>query len=165
MPTLYLLRHADALPLGDDIADDEARPLSPKGVAQIDALGGFWAKHLPPVQAVLTSPLTRAFQTAGRLAPFLGLDASKSVICPDLAPAGSFRKLARAAQSLGLTSMILVGHQPDLGELVGWFCGSRKARIDLPKAGVACLEFEGEVAKASAALEWLVGPAWFQGPA
>jgi phosphohistidine phosphatase SixA len=53
-----------------------------------------------------------------------------------------------------------VGHQPDLGEFAAWLIGSKKAQIDIAKAGVAFIHCEKEVTKGGGSLEWLVPPEW-----
>jgi phosphohistidine phosphatase SixA len=82
-------------------------------------------------------------------------------ICEELAPGGKHRRLARFLRDLGAERAALVGHQPDLGELAGWLIGSKKAQIDIPKAGVAFIRCEDRPDKGEGSLEWLIGPDWF----
>ena len=69
---IFFLRHADA---GDPLAwvgPDEDRPLSAKGERQAERV----ARHLEAIgadpDAIITSPLLRAFQTAEAVAKRLG---------------------------------------------------------------------------------------------
>jgi probable phosphoglycerate mutase len=72
---LYLIRHGDALPAGDEIVpggtyDDQ--PLSQLGRQQAQALAERWGKI--PFDAIYSSPYRRARETAGPLAQLRGLE-------------------------------------------------------------------------------------------
>jgi phosphohistidine phosphatase len=108
----------------------------------------------------VTSPLLRARQTAEAILRHWGPDAPQLRETDLLAPGGKHRKAARYLRELEGESVAVVGHQPDLGELVGWFIGSRKAQVDLAKGGVACVVFDGPPRKGSGYLAWLLTPEW-----
>src|SRR5205807_2522803 len=62
---LYLIRHADAAPLGEGgVADDRDRPLTELGHSQCQALAAALQKRDVKVDQIVTSPLLRARQTA-----------------------------------------------------------------------------------------------------
>ena len=100
---LILVRHAEAAP-GEP---DELRPLTPRGREQARELG----ERLPRPDAVLTSPLLRARETAALLARPHGLEPE-----PDerLAPGASDVGVREAIEGRGET-VVVVGHQPDCG--------------------------------------------------
>ena len=81
--------------------------------------------------------------------------------CDELAPGGKRRRLARFINELGADQAALIGHQPDLGEFAAWLIGSKKAQIDLAKAGVACIHCEQRLDKGEGTLGWLVTPDWY----
>ena len=55
---LYLIRHADALALGErGITDDEQRPLSEKGEEQAAAMGRFFKARGMAFDRIVSSPL------------------------------------------------------------------------------------------------------------
>ena len=58
--------------------------------------------------------------------------------------------------------MALIGHQPDLGELIGWLIGGKKASIGLAKAGVARIECPEGPGKGAGVLTRVVSPAWYK---
>jgi phosphohistidine phosphatase len=163
---LYLIRHADALPLGEGgAADDEERPLSDAGQAECQKLATALRRAGVRLDRVVASPLLRARQTAeGMLkhwnaeppAPTPALD-----VCGALAPGGKPRKLARYLLKLTDTSVALVGHMPDLAEHAAWLIGSKKAQLELAKSGVALVECEKLPGKGTGVLRWLVTPAWY----
>jgi phosphohistidine phosphatase len=160
---LYIIRHAEALPLGaDGIEDDADRPLTPAGQARSGPLAAALQRQVVRLDRIVTSPLLRARQTAEGLLQELSAPKPELHICDHLAPGGKRRKLTRFLCGLGAESVAIVGHMPDLGEYAGWLIGSRKAQIDLAKAGVACIHFEDEPDKGAGALAWMVTPQWCQ---
>jgi phosphohistidine phosphatase len=159
---LYIIRHADAHPLGEGgIEDDADRPLTVEGSAQCGPLAAALQRHDVRLDRIVTSPLLRARQTAEGLLQELAAPKPELHICDHLAPGGKRRKLTRFLCGIGTRSVAVVGHMPDLAEYAGWLIGSRKAQIDLAKAGVACIRFEGEPEKAAGVLAWLVTPQWY----
>lgn len=160
---LYIIRHADAQPLGaEGIEDDADRPLTPQGQAQCGPLAAALQRQVVRLDRIVTSPLLRARQTAEGLLQELAAPKPELHICDHLAPGGKRRKLTRFLCGIGTQSVAIVGHMPDLAEYAGWLIGSRKAQIDLAKAGVACIRFEDEPDKGAGILAWLVTPHWYQ---
>ena len=159
----YLIRHADAVPLGEaGILDDASRPLTSKGEAQSKLVGAGLARCGIRLDIVLTSPLLRARQTADGMVKHLSQPPPEVRECEELAPGGKRRKLAQRVKNLRKESVGLVGHQPDLGVFASWLAGSKKTQIDFAKAGVACIEFENAVDKGEGKLIWLVTTEWFR---
>jgi phosphohistidine phosphatase len=158
---LYIIRHADAQPLAEGgIENDEDRPLTPEGQAQCGPLAAALQKHITRLDRIVTSPLLRARQTAEGLLNELEAPKPELHICDHLAPGGKRRKLTRFLCGIGTQAVAIVGHMPDLADYVGWLIGSRKAQIDLAKAGVACVHFEEEPDKGAGTLTWMVTPEW-----
>ncbi len=125
---LYLVRHAKAAP-GDP---DELRPLTPEGREQARLLGERLAGERP--DAVVTSPLLRARETAEVLARACGLEA-----VPDerLAPGATSGDARLAAAGLG-ERIVLVGHQPDFGRIAAALTGDEEPPF--PTAGMAVID-------------------------
>lgn len=125
---LYLVRHAKAAP-GDP---DELRPLTPEGREQARLLGERLAGERP--DAVVTSPLLRARETAEVLARACGLEA-----VPDerLAPGATSGDARLAAAGLG-ERIVLVGHQPDFGRIAAALTGDEEPPF--PAAGMAVID-------------------------
>ena len=112
---LFVVRHAEAAP-GDP---DELRPLTDAGRAAARALGDRLAEH--GLDAVLSSPLLRARETAEAIARPAGLVAE-----PDerLAPGADAEAVREAVAGRGDT-VVTVGHQPDCSEIVLALSGER----------------------------------------
>jgi phosphohistidine phosphatase len=159
---LYLIRHADALALGErGITEDANRPLSEKGEKQAAQVAAGLQRRGVRCDVLLTSPLVRARQTADALVhQGTGL-VTELQTCDLLAPGGKRSKLAKLLRTAGHGSVGLVGHQPDLGEFAAWLIGSRKINVDLAKAGVALIRCDEEPGKGGGNLVWLVTPEWF----
>ncbi len=137
---LWLLRHADAEPHGT--RPDVDRELTPRGAGQARAAGVALA-HLGPVfETVLFSPKVRARQTAELAAEQWG-EAARTRLISHPPLAGGF-DAEQALQQLGAGGpngrLLLVGHEPDLSQVVGELTGGR---IDLKKGGLAVVRLEG----------------------
>lgn len=150
---LYLIRHADA---GDPAAwdgPDAARPLSGKGRKQVQRLARFLRDLGFTADVLLTSPKTRAAETAAGLTESLGIEAQ---VDDRLAEGFGMNDLRALLREVGAPRRaVLVGHDPDFSglaeELVGTPIALRKgalARIDLPRQAVA----------GAGVLRWLIPP-------
>src|SRR5262245_9835762 len=131
---LYLIRHADALALGErGITDDEQRPLSEKGERQSQAMGQFFKARGITFDRVVSSPLVRARQTAEIMLKAAGIDleiALTDSLTPDARP----KKTARYLTKTGGDKVAIVGHLPHMGEFAAWLIGGKKAQVEFAKA-------------------------------
>jgi phosphohistidine phosphatase len=121
---LFVVRHAEAAP-GEP---DELRPLTAAGRDTARALGARLAPAQP--QAILSSPLLRARETADQIARAAGVETE-----PDerLAPGANADAVREAISDRGDT-VVVVGHQPDCSEIVLELSGRA---TDFPPGGVA----------------------------
>ena len=158
---LYLIRHADAAPLGENnVQNDADRPLTTNGHQQAKSVAaGLQSKGIA-LQLILTSPLLRARQTAEGIVKAWTGTPPEIQICDELAPGKRPRKLARALKELEQETVALVGHEPDLSGWTAWVIGSRKAQIALAKAGIAHVSCEDGPAKGCGTLLKLLTPDW-----
>ena len=106
---LYIVRHAEAA-AGEP---DELRPLTPAGREAARALGKRLAADGVAPDAVLTSPLLRARETADEIARAVGLEAEPH---DDLAPGAEPENVREAVSGRG-EIVVVVGHQPDCGRI------------------------------------------------
>jgi phosphohistidine phosphatase len=160
---LYIIRHAEAQALGEgDIQDDEERPLTPDGQFNCGQLAAALKRHGIHFDRIVTSPLLRARQTADGLLRDLPSPKPELHLCDHLAPGGRRKKLTRFLSGLDAPSIAIVGHMPDLADYAAWLIGSRKAQLDLAKAGVASIHFDGDLDKGMGALTWMVTPKWYK---
>lgn len=156
---LYLLRHADA---GDPEAwtgADDVRPLSAKGEKQARRLGEFLAERGFEPGAIVTSPKTRARQTAQIVADSLGLE-----IAIDDRLAGGLDAVAIEAILFDAGDPerpLLVGHDPDFSDLTAWITGG--SSIAVKKGALVRLDTVRPINQASGTLRWLVPPDLLRG--
>ena len=139
---LYLVRHAIAVSSATPGIPDEERVLTEEGIRKMrQAAGGLRALGYIP-DLLLTSPLIRALQTAEILLEAFG-KTPKLKVLPALAPYGSRQDLYAAVVACGkkLDRLMLVGHQPSLGEIAGDIIGaSPKCLMELKKGGACAIE-------------------------
>jgi phosphohistidine phosphatase len=109
---VLIVRHAEAAPG----TPDELRALTTGGRDEARALGVELRESGFTADAVITSPLLRARETAAALA--LGTPAVDERLAPGAAP----EALREAAAGRGET-VVIVGHQPDCGQAVAAFTG------------------------------------------
>ncbi len=108
---LILWRHADAQD-GDETVNDIDRVLTPRGVKQAARVAGWLDRQLPEGTRVLSSPARRCEQTAQALG-------RKYRLMPELGSGTSVTQLLEAAQWPHCKNAVLIiGHQPTLGETI-----------------------------------------------
>jgi phosphohistidine phosphatase len=156
---LYFLRHGKAVDApGPDAPDDFSRPLTDKGIEEMEAEAkALQALGIEP-DVILTSPLVRAKQTAEIVARRLGL--KKRLIETDaLAPGCELNRLAKLLdEHRSANSLLLVGHEPDFSTLVAELIGTKPSAVELKKGGLALVELKPPVRRGGGVLHWLVAP-------
>jgi phosphohistidine phosphatase len=159
---VYLIRHADALCLGErGITDDEERPLSEEGTQQARDVGQLFQRKGIVLDRLYSSPLLRARQTAEAMLHSWSRHDMEMQICPLLAPGAKPRKLSRFLLKQGGENVGMVGHMPHLASIAGWLIGDKGLQIELAKAGVAYIHCEEAPGKGLGVLRWLITPDWF----
>jgi phosphohistidine phosphatase len=159
---LYLIRHADAQPLGEGgIHDDAERPLTEAGHVQCQTLAQALQRRGIRLGLIVTSPLLRARQTAEGLLHHWPEPKPELRTCAELAPGGSRKKLARYLRDLASNAVAVVGHRPDLNAFAGWLIGDRRAQIDMAKSGTALITCPDSVDKGEGHFVWLATPEWY----
>ena len=132
---LVLLRHGLALDRADWTGPDDLRPLTASGRRRTRRVVAAVGPVVGRLQAVWSSPWLRAYETAQFAENFWG---APLTVQPWLA--GDAADVADHLVYLTHDSVALVGHEPDLGALIGVLTGG--PAIPLKKAGVAILSGE-----------------------
>lgn len=123
---LILWRHAEAA----DGIPDHARELTAKGVKQAEKVAAFLHRHLPEHTRVLASPATRAQQTAAAFT-------NRFILAPTIAPGASAQAVLQAAHWPGAGGTVLVvGHQPTLGEVAAQLLGCNGYALNIKKGAL-----------------------------
>jgi phosphohistidine phosphatase len=130
---LVIVRHAEAAPG----TPDELRPLTPVGHDQARSLGVRLREQGIEPDAVVSSPLLRARETAAALTGLLGL--GEPEIDERLEPGASPADIKEAALGRGET-VVVVGHQPDCSQAVAALSGG--AEPPFPPGGHVLLELD-----------------------
>lgn len=155
---LYLVRHAEALPLGQGVSRDADRPLSTRGEHAASMVGRALAKLDPAVRRIGTSPLLRARRTAEIIA---GQFADAPQIQPwrTLEPGIDMEDLLEEVKQHSDGPLILVAHQPDLSEFLSWLVADAAVELAFPPGAAAGLSLAESSGASGARLQWVVTPA------
>ncbi|MHC4713563.1 MAG: phosphohistidine phosphatase SixA [Planctomycetota bacterium] len=152
---VYVVRHAAAAPRGD-YASDAERPLTEKGVADVELVAAALVSAGVELDAVYASPFVRARQTGDIIAAATGCPVS---LTDGLASGHSAKEVVAVLADLPGESVAIVGHAPQLDEVVALLVtGKSRAVVDMKKGAVACVEFEGKVRAGKGVLAWHVVP-------
>src|SRR5688572_12694564 len=123
---LILWRHAEA----EDGAPDLERRLTAKGRKQAERVAQWLLQRMPARFILLSSPATRAQQTAEALGVPIKTD---KTLAPGAAPA-AILKASGWPDYKG--AAVVVGHQPDLGKLVSQLIAGSAISCSIRKGGL-----------------------------
>lgn len=161
MRELLILRHGIAVdPAKAKMADDD-RPLTNKGVRRTRRIArGLHRLKVEP-DRILTSPLPRAWQTAGIVASALRRSDVVEV-CDELRPGRDQRQTWEWLRARPEEKLMIVGHNPGLTELAAILLAGdgdpTQVRLgEIGKGGVAA--FRAPDPGAAPVLDWLATPA------
>ncbi|HSW16563.1 MAG TPA: histidine phosphatase family protein [Ramlibacter sp.] len=139
---LILWRHAEAVDKAADGGDDLARELTARGEKDAKRMGAWLDRRLPEGARIVSSPARRCEQTAQALG-------RKFKIRPEIAPGATPEQLLEAAQwPNSRQTVVLVNHQPVLGETIARLMGLHQDAWPVRKGGVwwfRSREREGEL--------------------
>jgi len=133
---VYLLRHGDAATSAPDGShNDDGRELTPDGIEKLRIACDVYARMIEPPQQIVHSPLIRARQSAEILlaATTPGQEDLLSENS-ELRPGGRAMRVVDTLQAEflnGCKTLVLVGHEPLLGDLLGMLT-SGNDRFSLP---------------------------------
>lgn len=123
---LILWRHAEA----EDGVPDAARQLTEKGLDQAKRMAGWLKSKLPENTQVIVSPTRRTQQTAMALR-------SDFVTNNEIGPGASMENiLAVADWPNAQGAVVIVGHQPTLGEVVSYLIPAIPPGLSVKKGSV-----------------------------
>lgn len=133
--------------------DDDLRPLTSKGRKQAERLGRFLYEHSIRPDVIVSSPKVRALQTAEIVAAELGM-----TVRSDSRLAGAFgkRELWALLDDLGAREPMIVGHDPDFSQLLGYLIDA--AGLTMRKGSLATVDLETRLGDGEGVLRWLLPP-------
>jgi phosphohistidine phosphatase len=135
--TLVLMRHAKSD--WSVAASDRDRPLKARGRRQAAEAGRWLGEHVPGIELVVTSPATRARTTWDIAGASYG--GRPRVATDERAYSFDDTALLEVLHELGddVTSVLLVGHNPALDDLVARLTGEY---VDMVTSALAVLRFD-----------------------
>ena len=157
---LYIMRHGIAVMRAPStLMDDAKRPLTPEGKQKMREVASGLANAGVDLDWIVSSPLARAMETAEIVS-----QAQKSQppleSCDALRPGGAPEALiAFLAKRGNRRRVLVVGHEPDLGELAARLIGAgRNAKMPFKKGGCCYLTFTEFPPKSAGRLGWWLTP-------
>jgi phosphohistidine phosphatase len=173
--TLLLVRHGIAmdrvdfqLAARDAAADldgdvnDDFRPLTSDGIRKMKKSARGLACIVDRPALLISSPLTRARETAEILQMAWG--GIEIAFAEQLRPDGKRQALATwlnsRVETLDEDPLIaMVGHEPQLSEFASWLLsGVAKSTVEIKKGGACLIKFPDRLQKSRGVLKWLVTP-------
>ncbi|MDD2898026.1 MAG: histidine phosphatase family protein [Desulfuromonadaceae bacterium] len=154
---LYVLRHAEAV-AGSDALQDQWRYLTEKGRASVKKTSSAIAKFGPKTRLTVTSPLTRAVQTAeiaAEQACRKNVVVASTLLLPgaDVHDLGTYLRGVRDSKQV-----MVVGHEPQLGLLVAALLGRSQEAVSLNKGACVALKLDPGPDEKPAGFLWYLTP-------
>lgn len=150
---LFILRHGQA---EAHASSDFERRLTDKGRADVASMAQRFKSELQTLDELWVSPLVRAQQSAQALLAEVG--ASPQLITTEvLVPEADLNRLYQLLNRSEVSSLLLVSHQPLVGDVVNDLCGTEPGYHAMGTASMACIEVE-VFASAMGELLWLQHP-------
>lgn len=126
---LVLWRHAEAQEW-EEGCDDMERSLTSRGEKQAKRMAGWLDRQLPEGARIWVSPARRTEQTVMALG-------RKYKLRPELSPGASVAQLLELVQwPEGKGTVLIVGHQPTLGQTVAQLMGLTASECAVKKGAV-----------------------------
>lgn len=145
---LILWRHAEA----EDGFPDSERKLTAKGEKQAAAMAAWLKARLPEGFRVVASPARRTQQTAKALTPDFAT-------LPEIAPGASAEAVLGAVgwpDAKG--AVVVVGHQPTLGEVAAYILADSRESWSVKKGGVWWISSRNRRDQSQLALKLVISP-------
>ena len=153
---LYLIRHSIAENISIEKKDFD-RELTLEGKEVIIKTSKAWKNYIEQFDIVLSSPLTRAVQTAEIISS--QLQSNQNIIRDNNLGTGSRTPdLIELLNSFDYENVAIVGHQPDLSIHINNFCGTGSFNLVFPPAALAKIEFENSIKYGRGKLVYFIPP-------
>lgn len=160
---IFILRHGDAEAIK---TGDFDRRLTSRGKHQIESLFSMVSEDLSSIEKIYSSPYVRAQETASLVVNLISTrnahNASDRKV-PDittidnLVPESSLMNVMAMLEQESAQSILLVSHQPLVGELVNRLCASPSGYYAMGTGNMACIELD-VAALGCGNLHWLKVP-------
>ncbi len=153
---IYLVRHG----IAEDVADsgrDRDRALTAEGRERLRREAAGLRRIGARADLLATSPLRRARETADLLGA--GFPGARLEVWRELAPGVDEHLLcARLEEGDADAGVVLVGHEPDLGEILAYLLTGARGSFEtrFRRGAIACLQAPSRRLPGRAVLEWMI---------
>jgi phosphohistidine phosphatase len=156
---VVFLRHGLAADREEWKGTDEDRPLTAEGVDRTkEVVRGLRALKVRP-DAILSSPLLRARETAEIAKKGLITDAKVELADELTSSAAPDQLIARLTDLAEKPVVLCVGHEPHISTTISAMVSGRTAAsFDVKKAGACCIRFTGIPKAGAGTMLWLLPP-------
>lgn len=156
---LFILRHGEAEGQADS-GGDEARRLTMRGKEKVRAAAAGMRSIGLKFDAILTSPLPRAAETADIVAAAYANDPAPQVLPALSGGIAPLEALAAMAPFSRHSDLLIVGHEPQLSGIVSMLLSGigDTVHLRLKKGGCIALELPNRFERGSAELRWMMTP-------
>jgi phosphohistidine phosphatase len=159
---IYILRHGVAVERGTSgYKKDSDRPLTKEGEEKVQQIAEAMLGMGLQFDLILSSPYERAARTARIVADHLDKQVTFTHL---LEPDGNALELIAEINDEKPQRVLLVGHEPDLSQLISVLTtGDSDTSIELKKGGLCKLTSQKLSFGQSATLNWLLTPKQLRG--
>ena len=152
---IYILRHGEAEPASASLRDAQ-RPLTPRGKHTLETVLKAARRMKVTPDAIFTSPLVRARQTAEIAGSIL--KCKHVVQTKHLNPAARPDLMWKELCSLkNVNHVVLAGHEPHLSQLIGFLLVA-PMMVDLKKSAMVRIETKPNHGPPRGVLKWMLTP-------
>ncbi len=163
MKTLYLIKHAKSDWSIPNTRDFE-RPLSKRGVKDINTIGSYLLLRNIVPKIILSSCSLRAQESADLLAKKVGFEGKKYYLEELYMTSAEDIKEIIMVQDDSFDSMFVVAHNPQLSEIINMISDEHFSKI--PSMGVVALTFDikewSEIKETKGQIEFFIFPKQFK---
>ena len=155
---VLIIRHAIAEDAQGGQSDAE-RALTKAGRRKMREAADGLSRVVEKIDVLGSSPLVRARQTAQIISE--AYDGISLATVDALKPGKPLKAVLQWVQSQPADATVaLVGHEPQLGLLVGWLLSGEQRRsfVRFRKGGACLLRFDRSVRAGAGVLEWMLKP-------
>ena len=150
---IYFLRHGDAS--SHSQYSDSDRPLTDLGIRQAMLVGTLLQRMNAVMDTAISSPLKRAQETASIV---LSTIDKKLITFNNLLINGSDpQQLFHHLDELRESSILLIGHEPYLSEIISLLIGGKKnVEIEMRKCSLALVKISNPIHPGTGVLKFLI---------
>lgn len=149
---VYLLRHGKAARPSFSVHSDYTRPLTNVGRREMRKIGQALNRLKIQPEILASSPLTRSIETAEIVSKYVGVEV---VQWDELKPETHPFKTMDVIEKLPVKSIMVVGHEPHLSNLISHMISATMLPLSLKKGSLACVRMP---AVGFASLRYLLTP-------